>query len=212
LESGEPTGFDVDLAEEIAKGLGLKLRIVNNPSFDALIPTLQDGQYDMVVAAMTITPERAQAVDFSEPYYNAKQALVVSAKENPGLTSDGLTRDMIVGVQRNTTSDTYAQKHLADKVGEVRRYDDTPQALQDLTVGRIQAVVADLPVATLAAQKEFKGEVKVTETFDTGERYGIAFAKDNARLRRAVNRELSKMREDGTYDRIYEKWFGKKPA
>ncbi len=212
LEAGEPVGFDIDLAGEIADRMGLELEIVDNPSFDALIPAIQDGQYDIVIAAVTILPEREEVIDFSDPYIDADQGLVVNVEQTPDVTSSAdLTSDMVLGAQRNTTSSSYAEEHFGDVVGEIRLFDQTPEALADLAVGRIQVVVADFPAAAFATQTEYKGQLEVVERLTTGEQYGIVVSEDKPEILDEVNRILAEMKEDGTYDEIFAKWFGESP-
>lgn len=212
LEAGEPVGFDIDIAAEIADRLGLELEIVDNPSFDALIPALQDGRYDIVIAAVTIKPDREEVIDFTEPYFDADQGLVINLEETPDVASTAdLTSDMIVGAQRNTTSSTYAEENLADLVAEIRLFDQTPEALADLAVARIQVVVADFPAAAYATQTEYKDQLAVVERLTTGEQYGIAVSQDKREILDAVNKILAEMHDDGTYDEIFAKWFGEAP-
>lgn len=212
LEAGEPVGFDIDLAQEIADRMGLELEIVDNPSFDALIPALQDGQYDIVIAAVTILPEREEVIDFSEPYIEADQGLVINLEQTPDVASSAdLTSDMILGAQRNTTSSAYAEENFADQVAEIRLFDQTPEALADLAVGRIQVVVADFPAAAFATQTEYEDQLAVVDRLTTGEQYGIAVSQDKPEILEEVNRILAEMQADGTYDEIFAKWFGEAP-
>src|ERR1700752_5233274 len=95
----EGIGFDVELITAIAKGLGLEINLVNNPSFDALIPSLQDGHYDAVISAMTINDERKKQINFSDPYFEADQSFTVNIEKTPDLdSSEKLTSDMVIGV------------------------------------------------------------------------------------------------------------------
>lgn len=214
FESGEQAvGFDVDVMTAIAEGLGLELNFQNNPSFDALIPSLEDGQYDAVISAMTINDERKEKIDFSDPYFEADQSLTVNIEETPDLDSaDKLTGDMVIGVEKGTTGADYAEENFGDTVREIRVFDDTQGSLGDLAAGRIQAVVNDFPVSAFAAQGEFKGVIAVVERFETEEQYGIGVAKGNDALREAINEQLAELRESGEYDEIFEKWFGEAPA
>lgn len=212
LEGGDPVGFDIDLMTEVAERLELEVRFVNNPSFDALIPSLQDGQYDAIISAMTITAERAEEIAFSDPYFEADQSLIVNASETPDLrASTDLGADDVIGVERGTTGQFYAEENFGDVVAEVRIFEDTPSALSDLEAGRIQAALIDFPVAAFAAETEFEGVLEVVERFTTDEQYGIGVAQDNQELLDAINEALAEMRADGTYDEIFEKWFGTAP-
>lgn len=209
-EAGEKAvGFDVDLMREVAERLELEVRFVNNPSFDALIPSLVDGQYDVVISAMTINDERKKQINFSDPYFSADQSLAVNVEQTPDLDSaDKLTTDMVIGVEKGTTGADYAQENFKDKVKEIRIFEDTQGSLGDLATGRVQAVVNDFPVSAFAAETQFKDVLKVVQRFETGENYGIGVAKESSELLDAVNEALDEIRADGTYDEIFAKWFG----
>lgn len=214
LEGGEePVGFDIELMTAIAEGMGLEVKFENNPSFDALIPSLEDGQYDAVISAMTINDERKEKLDFSDPYFEADQSLTVNIEETPDLDSaEKLTTEMVIGVEKGTTGAEYAETNFADKVKEIRVFEDSQGSLGDLAAGRIQAVVNDFPVSAYAAETEFKDVIKVVERFTTNEQYGIGVAKGSAALLEAINEQLAELRANGTYDEIFEKWFGAAPA
>lgn len=210
-EDGDtPVGFDVELMTAIAERRELEPRFVNNPSFDALIPNLQDGQYDAVISAMTITDERRNEVDFSDPYFEADQSLTVQADSEIASTGD-LTEDHVIGVERGTTGAAYAEENFGDCVKEIRTFPDTPASLGDLAAGRVDAVINDFPVSAFAAQGEFQDQIAVVQRLETGEQYGIAVRKDNTPLLDAINEALAEMRADGTYDQIFQKWFGEAP-
>jgi ABC-type amino acid transport substrate-binding protein len=212
LEGGQPVGFSIDLANEIGDRLGLDVRIVDNPSFDALIPALQDGQYDVLISTVTITEEREEVVDFSEPYLDADQSLVVNTERTPDVSSvDDLPDDAVIGVQKNTTSARYVEENLVDQVGEVRSYDGTPEALQDLAVGRVQGVVTDIGAAAYAAETQYGGILEVVQRLETGENLGIVVRKGDEPMLRAINGALREIKEDGTMARLEEKWFGDLP-
>jgi ABC-type amino acid transport substrate-binding protein len=209
----EPVGFDIDLGNEIAKRLGLEPRWLDNPSFDALIPALQDGQYDIVLSAMTITEERAKEIDFTKGYLDADQSLVVNANEAREISSaEAVPASAIVSVQKNTTSSAEAERRFDGKVKEIRTYDGTPEVLADVAVGRTQAAVVDVGAAAFAAKNEFEGQLQVVEILETGEELGIGLRKGNRALRREIERALDEIRADGTMDRTFEKWFGDLPG
>lgn len=207
-----PVGFDIDLCTEIAHRLGLDVEFVDNPSFDSLIPSLQNGAYDIVCAATVITPERAGEVNFSDPYFDVQDALVVSVEHAPpGLNGlEDLTEDMIIGLEKNTTLAEFAHENLEGKVKEIREYDNTQFVRLDLVSGRIDAELDNLPAAAYAIATEFKDTLKIVEVFQSipGAAYGIYANKDNPDLIEAVNQQLAEIRADGTYDEIFAKWFG----
>ncbi len=205
--TGEIIGFDIDLAAEIADRLGLELEIV--PAlFDSIIPALNGKKFDLVISAMTITEKREEEVDFSDPYINSNQSIAVAADSDIDAV-EGLS-GKIVGVQRGTTGADKAEE-LKDEVGitEIRTYEDALLAFEDLKAGRVDAIINDLPVSAFLATKD--PAFKVVAEIKTDEQYGMAFRDDNDTLREAVNKILKEMRDDGTYDRIYAKWFGETP-
>lgn len=200
----EDVGFDIDLITEIANRLGLKVEIVN-ATFDTLIPALNAKKYDVVVSAMTITEEREKQVDFSDSYIDSDQSIAV--RKDSAIAGAAELKDKVVGVQRGTTGELKA-KELKETYGikEIKSYDDTLLAFEDLKAGRVDAVINDLPVTAYLVTKD--PAFKIVEVVKTGEKYGFAFRKDSKELREKVNEALEEIKEDGTYDRIYKKWFG----
>ncbi len=204
---GEPVGFDIDLMNEIAKRANFEPRF-QNVTFDGIIGGLQSNLYDMAISAMTITEEREKQVDFSEPYFNADQSLLVREDSNIQSTND--LANATVGVQLGTTGAMEAQ-NLAneDKVGNVRTFDTVEDAFTALENGQVDAVINDFPVSADRVQTS-GGALKIVQTIPTGEQYGIAFPTDSPRVEE-VNRALDEIKQDGTYAEIYEKWIGMPP-
>ncbi|TCJ19813.1 basic amino acid ABC transporter substrate-binding protein [Rubrobacter taiwanensis] len=207
MEGGEPVGFDIDLINEIAERAGFEPDI-QNVTFDGIIPGLQSGTYDMAISAMTITEEREQQVDFSDPYFNADQSLLVRAGSDIESVDD--LADANVGVQLGTTGAMLATEFQSEgRIGELTTFDTIEDAFLALENGQVDAVINDFPVS--ADRVETSGaDLEIVETFPTGEQYGIAFPPDSE-LREPVNQALAEIKEDGTYAEIYEKWFGQEP-
>jgi ABC-type amino acid transport substrate-binding protein len=206
-QGGEPTGFDIDLMDEIAERANLQVEY-ENVRFDSIIQGLGSNQYDAAISAMTITPEREEQIDFSEPYFNADQSLMVQSDSDIRSTDD--LADATVGVQIGTTGAAEAQR-LQDEgqVGDVRTYNVVTDAFNALENGQVDAVINDFPVsADRASQSD--GELEIVQNIPTGEQYGIAFPTDSE-LRQPVNEALAEIKEDGTYEEIYQKWFDEKP-
>jgi ABC-type amino acid transport substrate-binding protein len=204
VEGGDEVGFDVDLAEEIASRLGLEVEWVR-ADFDTIFTAVAGGQFDMVAAASTITPERQQTVDFSDPYYNSRQALVVA--EGSDITSEAdVGEGHIVGVQRGTTGKDYAEENLEPQGAQIRTFTNAPDAFRDLEAGNLDAIVNDEP-SSAEIIKEFPGQVLIAAAIDTGEKYGFAFSKDNPELTEAVNGALAEIIADGTYAEIFGTYF-----
>ena len=197
------SGFDMDVMQEIADRLGLTLS-VQDVSFDALQSgaVLASGQCDVGASAMTITPEREENLDFSDPYYDSLQSLLVPA--DSGVTSlAGFTGDL--GVQQGTTGQSYAEDNAPEGV-QLIEFPSDGELWPALQGGTIQGILQDLPVNVEHAKAD-SGYV-IVEEFDTDESYGFAFAKDEKpNLLAAVNEQLQAMRDDGTYDTIYDGYF-----
>ncbi len=202
-------GFDVDLMKAVAKEMGLKPKFVN-VAWTGIIPGLEAHKYDCICSAMTITADRAKQVYFSRPYFVASQVIVVRANDNRIHSVKDL-EGKVVGVQLGTTGEFFAEKLLKEGIKfTLKKYQTTPDALLDLKDGRLDAVIIDNGVAMWMAKK-CPEDYKVINERLTHELYGIAVAKDNPALLKAINNALNKTIEDGTYAKIYEKWFGSKP-
>lgn len=197
-------GFDIDMVNAIAERLGLEVKIVKTP-FDTIFRNLAQGRFDMVASATTITEERKRTVDFSDPYFNADQSVVVPADSDIQSVAD--LEGEVIGAQLGTTGAEYAQNEI--DAADVRTYDVVDDAFQALQAGQIVAAIIDFPVAKRAEVET--GDVKVVETIQTDEQYGFAFAKESTALRDAVNRALAQIKQDGTYEEIFRKWFEADP-
>ena len=207
VENGEPVGFDIDLMREIGRRAGFTPEF-QNVTFDGIVPGLGNNLYDAAISAMTITPEREESIDFSDPYFNADQSLLVPA--DSGILSVDDLADTVVGVQLGTTGASTAEEYqAAGQVGEVRTFDTIEDAFAALENGQVDAVINDLPVSQARANQS-DGRLEIVETIPTGEQYGIAFPTDSE-LVEPTNQALEQIKQDGTYAEIYEKWIGVPP-
>jgi polar amino acid transport system substrate-binding protein len=209
VKNGKPEGFDVEMAEEIARRLGLQVQWVKT-DFDASFTALAGNQFDMIAAAVTATgdlgQERSQIVDFSDLYFNSRQSFAVNTAKTPDVTSTSqLLKGAEVGVQKGTTGKDWAEKNLKPNGIAIKTYTAAPDAFRDLEAGNIAGVINDAPSSD-AIVKDL-ANVKVVQYIDTNEKYAFAFSKDNFQLKAAWNEALKKVFQDGTYKRIYEKWF-----
>jgi ABC-type amino acid transport substrate-binding protein len=205
VEGGDEQGFDVDLSEALAQELGLKVEWVR-ADFDTIFTAVAANQFDMVAAASTITEERDQIVDFSDPYYNARQSLAVNTGKTPDVAStDDIGDGDTIGVQKGTTGRDWANENLKPQGAQIKTYQTISDAFRDLEAGRITGIINDEP-SSQEIVKDLTG-VEVVEAIDTGEHYGFAFSPDNPELRDAVNGALAKLIENGTYEQIFEKYF-----
>jgi polar amino acid transport system substrate-binding protein len=209
-EKGELVGFDIELMRAVAARAGIEVKIVNTP-WEGIFNTLAQGDRDMLISAITITDERRQTVDFSEPYFDAHQLIVV--KQNSKVAKFDDLKKLKVGVQTGTTGDEVVSKLLGKTNTNVRRFESTPLALKELEAGGVDAVVADNGVVvnyvTNNADAKFK---MVNDAAFTPEQYGIAVRKGNAELLDKVNKALAAIRADGSYAQLYAKYFGAGPA
>lgn len=205
VEGGQEIGFDVDMVEEIAGRLGLEVEWVR-ADFDTIFTAVAGGQFDMVAAASTITEEREQTVDFSDPYFNSRQALVVNTDRTPDLASTaGLQDGDVVGVQKGTTGAKWARDNLVPNGIQLQTFSSATDGLRALEGGAMTAFVADEPFVAEAIGN--LPSLSVVEGIDTGEVYGFAFSPQNPELRDTWNATMAEVIADGTYASIYEKWF-----
>lgn len=206
-ENGKTVGFDVDLVDLVAKQLGQPLEVVNT-SFDVIQngQALGDGTCEIAAAGLTITDERKQHLAFSAPYFDATQAVMTKKGSKIDSLKD-VDKDK-VGVQTGTTGLDYVKSEGFTPV----EYDDSLQQLIALQTGKVDALVQDSPVIAVWLTKfKLAGELKVTASLETGEQYGIAVRKGDAKLLATVDQVLQKAKGDGTYEALYTKWFGVKP-
>ncbi|GAA1646298.1 ABC transporter substrate-binding protein [Georgenia ruanii] len=196
-------GFDIDLLQQVADKLGVTLS-VQDVSFDALQSgtTLAAGQCDVGASAITITDARKQNLDFTDPYYDSLQSLLV--KKDSGISSIKDLAGKKVGVQQGTTGKSYAQQHAAD--ASIVDYPSDGELWPALQAGQIDAILQDYPV-NFQHQKTDPSYV-VVEQYKTNEQYGFALAKGkNPKLLEAIDTELKTLRDDGTYQKIYDSYF-----
>jgi len=205
-DAPEYKGFDVELVNAIADKLGLEVKFVKTP-FDVIFRNLaQGGKFDMVASSTTITPEREKVVAFSDPYFVADQSLMIKKGSDIKTVDD--VAGKIVGAQLGTTGAAFAKDET--DAGEVRTYDLVDDAFKALQTGQVEAVINDCPISKYAERS--KPDLEVVAKIPTGENYGFAFEKGNDALIEAVNGALDEVKQDGTYDEIFEKWVGSDPC
>jgi polar amino acid transport system substrate-binding protein len=207
FEKGKPPdygGFDIEVMDAVVANIGLERKYIDTP-FPTIFADLQAGKFDAVAAATTITPNRKKRVAFSDPYFDADQSLLVQ-KGSPLQTVDDITSDMTVGVQQGTTGQAYAEKNTP---ASINQYPEGPDTFPPLNSGQIDAVIQDLPV-NAEATEEFPN-LEVVQTIPTGEKYGFPIQKTNTALIEAFNEGLKEMIDDGTYAKIYNKYFHEDP-
>ncbi|WP_083775374.1 ABC transporter permease subunit [Gloeothece citriformis] len=203
--TGELTGFDIDLMKAIGEEAGLKIEFESLP-FDGIIPALQAGTVEAAISGMTITPERAQTISFSRPYFKAGLAIAVRDNNNTINSFEDL-KNKKIAVQIGTTG----AKQAGQIEGvELSTFDSAVLALQELVNGKVDAVVNDAPVTLYAIKTAGLKGVKVVGELVTEEYYGIALPKDSPYLQK-INDALERLIANGRYQSIYEQWFGISP-
>lgn len=200
-QNNEVVGFDIDLAQEIAKAAGKTLKI-EDMAFDGLLPALASGQVDMVVAGMSVTPKRQQNALFSDSYYSAAQRIIV--RKGSPITNKYQLDNQKIGVQLGTTGDTFAAQHL--KGAHIAKFPTAPSVLTELNAGGVDAVILD----NAPAEQYIAGfpNLTILPGALSNEQYAIAIKKGNDALLQQVNQTIADMKKDGRYDALIRKYFG----
>jgi polar amino acid transport system substrate-binding protein len=209
-EKGEIVGFSVDILTAIATKGGFEIKFVNTP-WEGIFNSLQQGDRDLLISSITITDERKQTMDFSDPYFDAYQLIAVKASSKISKFDD--LKKIKVGVQTGTTGDEVVTKLQGKNSANVKRFESTPLALKELEAGGVDAVVADNGVVVNYVNNNDASKFKtVSDNAFAPEQYGIAVKKGNAELLDKINKGLAAIKSDGSYDQIYTKAFGAAPA
>ncbi|MFD4415900.1 MULTISPECIES: transporter substrate-binding domain-containing protein [unclassified Streptomyces] len=208
--NGKVQGFDVSLIDLVAKNLGVKQNIVDTPFENFKTGAfLNSGQCDLAAAGMTITPERKKNVDFSDPYFDATQAVLVDKKSGVNSLADVKAKGKKLGAQAQTTGEDYAKKQGFDPVS----FESSDAVLNGLRTGQVQAVIIDYPVVQGWLKDKANADAfKVVDNLNTGEQYGFTVKKGNTKLLAEINKALKQAKTDGTYKKLYEQWIGPYPA
>lgn len=198
-------GFDVDISTELAKRLGVRPEFVAT-KWDGLIGGLQADKFDIIIAQMSITDERKKAVDFTDPYVVTGAVLICRQDDNRFHQLSDI-KGTKVGVGAGTTFE-----HLARSVpgADVHTYEAFNDYLQDLMNGRLDVIINDSLLAGYTI-KHGNLPVKICSDLLDTDTIGMAIKKGNTDFVNKVDQILAQMKQDGTYDQIYEKWFGTKP-
>ena len=203
--SSDIIGFDVDLINAIAEDQGFKVEW-KDLEFDALIPALQSGQIDIIASGMTITAEREEAVDFTEPYINAGLALAVAA-DNEEIKSVDDLKDKVAAVQQGSTGSQEAEKLKAEgKIKDIIYLAHVNDIILNIQNGRADFTINDLPV-TQAYMSQNPGVIKIVDDEITSDSYGFAVKTGNTELLTMLNQGLENVKKNGTYDQIMDKYF-----
>ena len=204
-KSGQMIGFDIDLARLMARKLGVKLAVVNQ-AWDGIIPALLTDKFDVLMGGMTITPERAQRVDFCDPYLTIGQTVLLRRKLAGRVKSvkDLDTPEFTLLTKLGTTGDIAARKTF--KRAQLRTFEHEADAAIEVRNGRADGFVYDLPFNAVIAAQYPDNLVHLKEPF-TREDLGWAIRKNDPALRAWLNQFLAGLKADGTYQALYKKWF-----
>ena len=202
-ESGQVVGFDYDIAMALCAKMKAECEVVTS-DWDGIIPALDAKKFDFIVSSLSITDERKQAVDFTDPYYSNKQQFVASKEVDFKTDIDSLKSKQL-GTQRATQAATWLEDNVG---GDIKLYDTQENAYLDLASGRVDALLADKYAiydwlkSKPGLQYEFKGE-----PINDSDKVGIALRKNDDTLRTKLNLALKEIKEDGTYKKINDKYF-----
>jgi polar amino acid transport system substrate-binding protein len=203
IENGRLAGFDVELGEELGKRMGLRIewRVI---AFAGIIAALTSARVDCLITAMTWTQERAERIAFSTPYYRSG----IAAAYRPGLNIDR-PEDLagrVVGVQVGTSGERFVRELTANQPREIRTYNEFPLALQDLVVGRVEAVVNTQPVLRWNIARNARVRLGVSPVWDARD-VGINTRLADTALMAEINRHLAAMQADGFLHGLDTRWF-----
>jgi polar amino acid transport system substrate-binding protein len=201
---GKVQGFDVSLVDLVAKDLGVKQEILDTPFENFKTGAfLNSGECDLAAAGMTITEERRKNVDFSDPYFDATQAVLVDKKSGIGSFAD--LKGKKLGAQAQTTGEDYAKSKGLDPVS----FESSDAVLNGLRTGQVQAVIIDYPVVQGWLKDKANADAfELADNINTGEQYGFTVKKGNTKLLAAIDKALADAKADGTYKKLYEQWIG----
>lgn len=205
-EGDKYVGFDIDLWDAIAQEIGASYKL-RPMDFAGIIPALQTGQVDVALAGITIKPERQDVIDFSDGYYDS--GLLLMVPEGSDITGHADLAGKTLSVKTGTSSSDYAEENFKDTT--LRKFPNIDNAYLELRTGGVDAAMHDTPNVLYYIATAGDGAVKAVGEQMMAHEYGIGFPKGSD-LTPKVNEALAKLKADGRYDAIYEKWFGAKPG
>jgi polar amino acid transport system substrate-binding protein len=210
VQGGEIVGFDIELITTLLENLGYTVE-VKDIGFDSLVPSLESGKIDVIAAAMTITPERDEKIDFTDSYYNSDQSILVQADSDFNIEEDEDISDLAsIGAQTGTTGELWVYDNFINITdptmndNQLKRYDTYILAVLDLDNGNIDAVILDNPVAESFAEDQDR---KVEYVIQTDEFFGFGIAEGNTELQNGLNEQLELFMESDDWAALLEKYF-----
>ncbi|GAA4720353.1 transporter substrate-binding domain-containing protein [Brevibacillus fulvus] len=205
-KDGKYVGIDIDLLNAIAEAEGFEIEI-KPMDFKGIIPGITSKQLDGAAAGISITDERKQVIDFSEPYYQAGLSLVVRA-DNETIKNPEDLKGKTIAIKKGTTGAKFAEE-LAQKYGaEIKYFDDSPAMFQEVVNGNADVTLEDYPVVSYKIAVDPNSNLKIVGDRLNGDYYGIGVAKGNEELLKKINDGLKKVQESGKYDEIIKTYLG----
>ena len=204
--NNEIVGFDIDLMKAIAKAQGFEVKF-ENTTWSAIFPSLENGDRDIVMSGITITEKRQQVVDFSEPYFLAHQLILTSSDLKIQSLKD--LDGKLIAVVNASAGDVAASNAFGKASTNIRRFDNTPLALEELANGGVDAMIGDVGVLQWYMKQNPDKKFNQCRDPNFQEQYfGIGIRKGNTKVLEDVNAGLKKVLESGAYNEVYQKWFG----
>lgn len=206
-QDGEYVGFDIDLINAIADEVGFKIDL-KTTNFDGIIPGLQTGKFDIALAGIGITEERAKKIDYSDPYYESGLRIGVPI-DNESIKGLEDLEGKTIATRLGSTSAAFIKEEI--KGATANEYQQLSQAYLAVENGSVDAILYDAPNVAYYIKTEGSDKLKMVGELLKAEKYGIAISQGQEDLVKAINEGLATIKENGTYDKIYKKWFGEKP-
>ncbi|MCX6509414.1 MAG: ABC transporter substrate-binding protein [Actinobacteria bacterium] len=204
-ENGKLIGFEAGLVEAMAPSMNLATNWIDTP-FDSGFSALDAGKCDVIVSGLTITEDRKKLANFTDAYFDADQSLVVRAKDASATKNLADFAGKAIGAQAGTTGQAFVEKNKAATTS-IKLFPGDDAMFAALGAGEINAIVQDFPFSHYRASKN-PTEFAVVQRYPTGEQYGMAVAKSTTGLLDQLNTALAAVEADGTYNEIYNQWFG----
>jgi len=202
------TGFDIDLVQAIADSNKKSLEVKVTP-FDGIFAAMDAGTCDVVASSVSITDDRKKNMDFTEAYFDAEQSILTTKANASKFTSMESLKNQTIGVQSGTTGEEYVNANKPSGA-TVQAMPGAADLFAALEAGSIAAIVQDYPINAYRAVQD-KNFV-VTAKIPTDEAYGMAVKKGNTETLSMLDKGITAAKSDGTYDKLYEKYFGEKPS
>lgn len=213
MNNNQVVGFSHDILDAAAQSQHVKLQFINIP-FDSLFANVNKGDSDIGLASITINKERQEQLDFSNPYFKATQMVVMTETTGNGIKTLNDLKDHTVSVQSATSGDIIMQKLQGNTSTKIKRFENMPLAFKELENNGVDAVVGDSSAVNFYIKQNPNAKLYTfIDSSFTNEEYGFAFKKGrDDGLREAINKGLAQIKTNGTYDKIYQQWFGNKDA